>query len=43
MVMKAKIRLEDDIIRWYHVRMGIYSTVLVFSVMIFPMETVPRG
>jgi ABC-type multidrug transport system fused ATPase/permease subunit len=39
-VMRAKIRLEDDILRWFHLRYMIYSTILIMSILFFPIIVV---
>lgn len=36
-VMRAKVRLEDDILRWFHLRFMIYSTFLVVCILFFPI------
>lgn len=35
-LMKAKIRLEDDIYRWFHLRYMIYATILVLFILLLP-------
>lgn len=39
-VMRAKIRLEDDILRWFHLRFMIYSTFLILCILLVPVVTV---
>jgi ABC-type multidrug transport system fused ATPase/permease subunit len=39
-VMRAKVRLEDDILRWFHLRYMIYSTILLSSILFFPIIVV---
>lgn len=36
-VMRAKIRLEDDILRWFHLRFMIYSTFLIVCILLVPI------
>ena len=36
-VMRAKIRLEDDIIRWFHLRYMIYSSLLLLFILFIPI------
>ena len=36
-VMRAKIRLEDDILRWFHLRFMIYSTFLIVCILFIPI------
>lgn len=39
-VMRAKIRLEDDILRWFHLRFMIYSTFLIVCILFVPIIVV---